>query len=221
MTTLILWQVRAWHRHCKWTYLVQQNGLGFSRALTTFLLWLTARQRTLLIFHRYLVAGSRRRIFLTSGSPFSNVTTSLSKFKNFHCTRSVLNNFPHPETSNQLVVLGHDTATLQEIQVFNVTWKIIRKNTSFFLSDMITGNRSTLGYCMTTIRTNINIQIQSSSLRLFCPSCNRYKLENTTFQKQAVSLLQTSSAYPVGPLRSSYSQLLGTTGTLKSVEGCW
>ena len=99
MTTLFLWHVRALHTHCKWTYLVQQNGLGFSRALTTLLLWLTARQRT----HRYSAAGSRRRIFLTSGSPFSNVTISLSRFQNFHCTRSLLNNFPHPETSSQLV----------------------------------------------------------------------------------------------------------------------
>jgi hypothetical protein len=129
------------------------NRTGFSCALTTLLLWLTARQRTRLIFHRYLAARSRRRIFLTSGSPFSYVTTFLSRFHNFHRTRSVLNNFPHPKTSNQLVVLGHDTATSQEIQVFSVAWKIIRKNTNFVLSGMITDNRSTL----TTVRTNINI----------------------------------------------------------------
>jgi len=34
-----------------------------------------------------------------------------------------------------------------------------RNNTNFVLSGMITNNRSTLRYYMTTERTNINIQI--------------------------------------------------------------
>jgi hypothetical protein len=50
----------------------------------------------------------------------------------------------HRETSNQMVLLGHDTATSQDIQVLNFQSKINRKNLHFVLPGMITDNKRAL-----------------------------------------------------------------------------